>query len=137
MPFDQTAAQVASTTEPLLSPAVADLPPLERLERLRRWLLSPDAEKDWDYRIVGDGREARATCRTIGCAAGQYMVRTGRFRPGNTALSDWGQTEFGASYFEIGAVFLYADQITRSGSKSAVTPADVATVIGMVQRGEL
>jgi len=128
MPFDQTGYETTS----LLSPAVADLMPRERLERLRLWLLTSDAGNNWNYTVI------LRDCGTVGCAWGQYRVHVfdDRSPMKSYYVADL-MKEFDISDDQQRAIFFSARWYIIKSNTSPITPADVAVVIGMVQRGEI
>ncbi len=116
MPFD-------ATPLPTLDPSVRDLPPRERLERLRDWLANGGPGKAaWDYSYEMND------CGTVGCALGWYESLTKH--TGNC------YSEFGISFGQTSTIF-FRTSSTVGKIMEDVTPQDVATVIDMVIDGKI
>lgn len=124
MPFD-------FQPQPTLDPSVRDLPPRQRLERLRDWLANGGPGKDaWDYtNIMND-------CGTIGCAIGWYDTLVGLPGTINESNSKRASNAFGISGENVHKCFYYAET-SLNKFVDDVTPQDVAKVIDMVLDGKI
>lgn len=121
MPFD------FMPTQPLLDPSVRDLPPRQRLIRLRDWLYAGGpGEAAWYYPTRMN------LCGTVGCAMGWYEHLTGEKRPDE----DYLEVEFGISHEAAAQAFVHANAYLEK-PWGEVTPRDVANVIDLVLRGEI
>ncbi len=126
MPFD-------ATPLPTLDPSVRDLPPRERLERLRDWLANGGpGMAHWDYgQVMSD-------CGTVGCAGGWYFILV-RGETDAEKVQEafyYGHLEFGLTVAQYDECFVYTGDHLDKAMRS-VTPEDVATVIDMVIDGKI